>query len=336
MRVVVFGATGNVGTALVRALLADDHITSIVGVARRPPAPHALSSDPRLTWTRCDIADDPLDVVDRADAVVDLAWQIQPSRDEAALRRTNVIGTARVARAVADHRIPAFVYASSVGTYAAHPKHPRVDESWAASGIESSMYSRHKAEVETMLDAFEADHPAIRVVRMRTSLVFQRSAASEIHRLFLGRFLPWRLPRPLRLVPRLDELQFQATHADDIADAYVRVVKAPVRGAFNVAAEPVLDGPTIARAVGGRTLPVPRLVLRFATSASYAARLQPSEPGWLDMATAGPLMDCRRILDETGWIADRSSVSALTELLAGMGDGAGGATVPLQARSAAS
>jgi UDP-glucose 4-epimerase len=332
MRVVVFGATGNVGTALVRALLGDDDVTSIVGVARRLPRPRALSDDPRLTWERRDIATDTLDVVEGADAVVDLAWQIQPSRDEAAMRRTNVIGTSRVARAVADHGVPALVYASSVGTYAAHPKSPRVDESWSAAGIESSTYSRHKAEVELMLDSFEADHSTLRVVRMRTSLVFQRSAASEIHRLFLGRLLPWRLPRPLRLVPRFDALQFQATHSDDIADAYVRVIKAPVRGAFNVAAEPVLDPTTIARAVGGRTVPLPALALRFAASATYAARLQPSEPGWLDMATSGPLMDCRRMADDTGWTPNRSSVDALTELLTGIGDGAGGPTVPLHAR----
>jgi hypothetical protein len=122
-----------------------------------------------------------------------------------------------------------------------------------------------------VLDTFEADHPTVRIVRLRTSLVFQRSAASEIHRLFLGRLLPWRLPRPLRLVPRFDALQFQATHADDIADAYVRVIKAPVRGAFNVAAEPVLDPTTIARAVGGRTVPLPTLAVRFVSSVDCLA-----------------------------------------------------------------
>jgi UDP-glucose 4-epimerase len=334
MRIIVFGATGNVGTAIIRALLADADISSIVALARRLPR-QSLSNDPRLTFERCDVASDRLDVVDGADGVVHLAWQIQPSRDEPAMRRTNVIGTTRVARAVARHGAPAFVCASSVGTYAAHPKHPRVDETWSATGIESSTYSRHKAEVETMLDAFEAEHPSVRVARLRTSLVFQRSAASQIHRLFLGRFLPWHLPGPLRLVPRFDTLQFQATHADDIADAYVRVVKSRLRGAFNVAAEPVLDAPTIARAVGGRSITVPRAALRFVASASYAARLQPSEPGWLDLATAGPLMDCQRLIRETGWMPTRSSVDALTELLAGIGDGAGGETLPLHARTAA-
>jgi nucleoside-diphosphate-sugar epimerase len=331
VKVVVFGATGNVGSALMRALSSRPDVTSLVGVARRVPAP-PLTSDPRLSWHACDIASDSLAVIDGADVVVQLAWQIQPSRDEAAMRRTNVIGTTRIARAVADREVPALVCASSVGTYAAHSRDERVDETWSATGIESSTYSRHKAEVELMLDTFEAEHPRTRVVRMRTSLVFQRSAASRIHRLFLGPFLPWHLPRSLRIVPGVSSLQFQATHADDVADAYLRVITSEVAGPFNVAAEPVLDPAVIADAVGGRTVPMSRALLRTITSMSYAVHLQPTEPGWIDMATRSPLMDASRVRDEVGWLPRHSSVSALRELLDGIGDGAGGTTPPLHPR----
>jgi uncharacterized protein YbjT (DUF2867 family) len=37
MRIAVFGATGNIGTATVERLLVDRHVTDLVGVARRPP-----------------------------------------------------------------------------------------------------------------------------------------------------------------------------------------------------------------------------------------------------------------------------------------------------------
>ena len=39
MRVVVVGATGNVGTSVVSALAADEAVESIVGLARRPGIP---------------------------------------------------------------------------------------------------------------------------------------------------------------------------------------------------------------------------------------------------------------------------------------------------------
>ena len=334
MRVVVIGATGNVGSALVRALAASDAVTEVVGVARRlPPDPGKALGAAKVEWQAVDISTDELDVVSGADAVVDLAWKIQPSRDEAEMRRTNVLGTGRVAEAVAAHGVHAFVYASSVGTYAPHTKDGRADETWPATGIESSTYSRHKAEVEAMLDQFERLHPDIRVVRMRTSLVFQRAAASEIHRLFLGPLLPWHLPRLARLVPNLGTLQFQATHADDIATAYVGAITSDVAGAFNVASEPVLTPALISAAVHGRTVPMTEGIMRAPRLRSPTGcgsnRVSPGGSTWRH---AAPLMDTGRAHRELGWEPSRTSIDALTELLDGIGDGAGADTIPLQPR----
>src|SRR5688572_23477903 len=182
MKVVVIGATGNVGTSLVRALSADREIESITGVARRVPGP----SGDRVDWVSADITSSPLGpILDGADAVIHLAWAIQPSRDDEALRATNVDGSLRVLDGVAKAGIPTLIYASSVGAYSAGPKDRAVDESWPTNGIETSFYSRHKAEVETPLDEFERGEPGVRVVRLRPGLIFKREAATEIRRLFL-------------------------------------------------------------------------------------------------------------------------------------------------------
>jgi len=103
-----------------------------------------------------------------------------------------------------------FVYASSVGAYSPGPKDRRVGETWPTGGIPSSFYSRHKVEVERMLDRFEGERPATRVVRLRPGLIFQRDAASEIRRLFAGPFLPSPLVRPGRvpMVPGIPGLRF--------------------------------------------------------------------------------------------------------------------------------
>src|SRR4051812_13626162 len=127
MRIVVVGASGNVGTSVLRALAADDGVDSIVGVARRLPRLPA----PKTEWKLADISrDDLLPVFRGADAVIHLAWLIQPSRDEATLRATNVEGSRRVFEAVAAAGVPSLVYASSVGAYSPGPKDRAVGEDW--------------------------------------------------------------------------------------------------------------------------------------------------------------------------------------------------------------
>jgi UDP-glucose 4-epimerase len=68
----------------------------------------------------------------------------------------------------------------------------------------------------------------------------------------------------LPAVPSNDRLRVQAVHADDVADAYVRAALSDVRGAFNIAADPVLDATAIAGLYRGRPVPVPLSVLRRA------------------------------------------------------------------------
>ena len=328
MRVVVVGATGNVGTSVLRSLADEPAVDSILGVARRLPA----LGYPKTDWAQADVSRDDLGpLLSGADVVVHLAWLIQPGRDEATLRATNVDGSARVFEAAAAAGVPALVYASSVGAYSPGPKDRRVDESWPTKGIESSFYSRHKAEVERLLDRFERETPSMRVVRLRPGLIFKREAATGIRRLFAGPFLPSPLVRRelIPVVPRTERLVFQAVHSADVGDAYRLAALTDVRGPFNVAAEPVLDPDELARVMSARPIPVHPGLLRAGAVLTYRLRLQPSEPGWLDMGLAVPLMDTTRARRELGWEPRRGSDDALRELLEGIRDRAGVDTPPL-------
>src|SRR5436305_3320820 len=279
MRVVVTGATGNVGTSVVRALSLSGDVSEIVGLARRLPALRV----PKTEWVRADIARDDLAAIfDGADAVVHLAWAIQPSRDELVLREVNVDGSRRVFEAVADAGVPALVYASSVGAYSPGPKDRAVDESWPTDGVESSFYARHKAEVERLLDRFEQEHPNVRSVRLRPGLIFKRNSASEQRRLFGGPLIPTFLLKPewIPIVPDTPRLRFQAVHTDDVAQAYCLAVTTDVSGPFNIAAEPVLDPDRLARLLGARKVPVPGGLLHRLAAFTWRMRLQPSPEGW--------------------------------------------------------
>src|SRR3954471_7113397 len=155
MRIVVVGATGNVGTSVLRAL-ADRADVEVVAVARRLPDARGRSAFRVADWVSADIArDDLVSIFRGADVVVHLAWLIQPSRDVAMLERVNVGGSQRLFSAVVDAGVPPLVHASAVGACSAHPDNERVTEDWPTGGISSSYYSTQKARVESLLDRLE-------------------------------------------------------------------------------------------------------------------------------------------------------------------------------------
>jgi nucleoside-diphosphate-sugar epimerase len=332
MRIVVVGATGNVGSSLVRLLAHDPGVDSVLGVARRAPT----SQHPKTEWREANVVTDDLVPLFRgADAIVHLAWLIQPSHDLSLLRQVNVGGSARVFAAAAAAGVSTLVHASSVGAYSPRAKDRPVDETWPVEGVMSSFYARHKAEVERELDAFEEEHPDVRVVRLRPALIFKRGAATGIRRLFIGPLLPGALLRPglVPVVPDIRGLRFQAVHTDDVAEAYRLVLHRDVRGAFNIAADPVLDSRSLAQILHAKLIPVSAAIARRAMSLLWRLHLQPSPPGWLDLALGVPLLDTTRARKELGWSPRTPADAALRELLAGLREGAGEATPPLSPRT---
>lgn len=329
MRIVIIGATGNVGLALVRELDAGETDVEVVGVARRRPK----AAPAGVEWISADIASDPLEPIVRgADVVVHLAWLIQPGRALDQLRNTNVEGTARLLTAIAAQHVPALVYASSIGAYSPRESTTPIDESWPTHGIATSSYSRQKAYVERMLDDFEARHGDVRVVRLRPGLIFQTEASASQRRYFAGPLLPRRLLRPgvLPVVPHLHGVTFQAVHAEDVAVAYHRAILRDVHGAFNIAPEPILSTADVADLLKARPLPMPFALARTAMDLTWRLRLHPLEPGWLDMAAAIPVLNPARARAELGWEPAFDGREALRTVLRGIAEGAAGPTPPLQ------
>lgn len=312
------GASGNVGTSVLQRLVEDPDITAVTGLARRVTREMPF---PSVDWLRADVAvSDLAEIFDGADAVIHLAWAIQPSHDDARLWRTNVLGSSRVFQATALAGVRSLIYASSVGAYSPGPKDPRVDEAWPTDGIASSFYSRHKATVEWMLDRFQESHPGIRIVRLRPALIFKREAASGIRRLFLGKLFPTPVLAPGRLpgLPLPRSLSLQTVHSDDVAAAYATALKSDVAGAFNLSSEPPLAATDIARLLGTRLLPTPFPALRGAAAASWRAHVQPTPEGWLDMGAFVPRMDWSRARRDLGWQPRVDAPGALRELLSGL------------------
>lgn len=333
LKVVVIGATGNVGTSVLDALSREPSVAEIVGVSRR-------SSDwnhPHVTLTSADAArDDMNELVRGADAVIHLAWLFQPTHRPDVTWTNNVLGAIRVFEAVAAEKVPVLVHASSVAAYSPGPSDHEVDEQWPTHGWPGAAYPREKAYLERWLDSYETRNRSIRVVRMRPGFIFKRESATSQRRLFLGPFLPrWVVgPDRIPLVPLIAGLRVQILHTEDAASAYVSAVLNPVHGAFNLAAEPPVDGDSLAEFLGARRIRIAPGIVRLTLAAAWHLHAAPASPGLFETVLQLPLIDSSRARSELNWSPRHSAKDTLTEFLQGFHDGAGLPTPPLRPDSA--
>ena len=334
MRIVITGASGNVGTALLRRLEGRGH--ELVGVVRRVPAQAAPYAQAR--WYSVDLsepraAERLTPVLRGADAVVHLAWGFQPTRDPDYLERLGVGGTRAVLESAREVGVAHVVHMSSVGAYSPSRGPEPVDESYPTDGTPTSVYSRHKVAAERLLDDFEQIAPHPTVARMRPGFVLQRDAASGLLRYGVPPYVPARALGWLPVLPLARSLVIPVVHADDLADAVARVLERGAGGAFNVSGDPPVRAHDIARAFGARLLPVPApLVGRF-VDLTWRARLQAIDRGWVDLAFSVPLLDTTRARTVLGWAPQHDAVATLADTVQGMQERASTRSPVLRARS---
>jgi nucleoside-diphosphate-sugar epimerase len=336
VRIVVTGASGNIGSALLRRLsrVGSHHV---VGIARRPPGGGVADG---ATWVALDLSDEACEgplrqAMAGADAVVHLAWGFQPSHDTHYLERLEVGGTQRVLDAADTTGVRHLVHMSSIGAYAKRTSMRPVDESWPTTGIPSLAYSRHKAAAERMLDEYEQSGGGLTVTRVRPGIVGQRSAGSALLRFAVPAFVPAVALRHLPVLPLDHRISIPLVHSDDVADAVVRALDRRAGGAFHLAADPPAWPSHIGDAFGAPVVPFPATVLRGLAWAAWQTRLQPVDPGWLDLALSVPMLDTSRARQELGWEPTRSGPEVLQELVDGIVHACSGSTPALRPRTVA-
>ena len=320
MRIVIVGASGNVGTALLRNLARRSDRGPVIGICRRPPTaerPYDIA-----TWRSVDVADpraaDELTaLLQPDDVVVNLAWGFQPTRDTEQLERVGVGGLRAVIDAAERVGVRHLVHMSSVGAYSAGPGQ-RVTEDWPTDGVPTSAYSRHKAAAERLLDGLESRRTDLVVTRLRPGLIFQRAAGSSLLRYGLPGYVPASLIRLLPVLPLDRRLLVAVVHADDVASAIVAAIDRKAAGAFNLAAEPAIGRDDIAAALRAWPVQVPKRMIRAVVAATWTARLQRIDAGWIDLAFAAPLLDTTRAREQLAWEPVVDARSALAEAISGM------------------
>ena len=322
LTVAVTGPTGTFGFGLIPLLQADDRVTRIVGIARRPFDPAAYGWT-KMEYRRGDVRDPEAlrDAFADADVVVHLAFLVTGAASGEVIRAINVGGTLNAFRAAAGVGARRFVYASSVAAYGFHPDNPiGMTEDWPVRPAARLFYAQEKAELELLLRA-EADRSAgTALYLLRPPIVLGPHAVGAKSLLPgplapLGRSLAGRVGRlPLPVPVLVPVLPLQFVHEEDLGQAFLQcIVGAGPPGAYNLAADGILTTADVAREFGLLPLPLPAGPAQAAARAMAALPFLPPAAKWVEAASHPAIMDATRAKKELGWVPRFTALEALRD-----------------------
>ena len=304
MRVVLTGASGDFGTALLRRLITESWVDSIVAVSRSP----LRVSDPRIESVALDLASDPVEpVMAGADVVIHCAFVVEEPRDKAAARRVNVDGSARVLRAADAAGVGVCVMTSSVNAYGPRGGPQILDESAPIGAGPEHYYLHHKALVEEDIRRWRAQSDGrMAVTVLRPTYIVGPDMNNSGLESMRARIVAY--PTPTRSY-------YQFLHQDDLADAYVRVIRERADGEFNLGAEDAVTVAELCRWNRALCLPLPLGLAGRLADLGFRLRLLRYSSHWV---TPGePVTTSRRLRDATGWRPGRTSAQAARLMLTG-------------------
>ena len=322
LTVAVTGPTGTFGFGLMPLLEADDRVSRVVGVARRPFDP-AEQGWHKLDYRQGDVREpQTLDAAFAgADVVVHLAFLIVGG-DRRTTWEINVEGTLNAFRAAARAGARRFVYASSVAAYGFHSDNPvGITEDWPTRPAARLFYAQEKAELEQLLAEESAKHPEMELYLVRPPIVLGPHAVGgkELPALVspLARLADAARRRlPVRLPVLTPDLPIQLIHEQDVGRALLLcAVGAGAPGAYNIAADDVLTLSQVAAELG--LLPIPTPAGPAHALARLASRLPflPASAQWVEAASHPAVMDTSRARSVLGWQPLVSARQALRDSL---------------------
>ncbi|MHB1585662.1 MAG: NAD-dependent epimerase/dehydratase family protein [Acidiferrobacteraceae bacterium] len=304
MRVAVTGSASRLAQVVIPRLLAHPGVTHVIGIDLRPGT---LRHD-RFESHVMDIrSGETRGVLSGVDAVVHLAFVVMRSllgrqrRDRELMRSLNVDGSQSVFSGAAAAGAHCLIHCSSASVYGWGERNERLDEHAPFRSLPGFFYAEDKIRVERLLDAFEPEHPGMRIVRLRPHAILGPHAQPILKQLATSRIYPL-LPRPHPLI--------QCVHEEDVADALLHALFEPTAtGAFNLATDDAESLRSVTRS-RGFAIGVPLPALHALASLSWWFGQDSTDPAWVAGLRHSLVLDTTRARDILRWTPRYRSMNA--------------------------
>jgi UDP-glucose 4-epimerase len=296
MRYVITGGAGYIGSRLVDLLSRREDTERIVICDVNPPRG---GYKPKTEYERMDVRDGAAvrDVLDRArpDALVHLAFVLNPSHDEELMYDVDVNGTHNVLFAASEVGTKHVLVASSATAYGAFPDNPvPITEEHPVRGVPVFSYARDKTESDRLCQLWAERHPDRVMTIVRPCIVFGPNVDNYLVRLWT------KAPFAADTAGILDnELQF--VHEDDVVDAMAQLLLGRHAGAFNVAGDGTMTMRETFELIGSPVRKLPLRAYRALARAMWAARASEAPPGQIEFALHSWIVSANKLKLTTAW-----------------------------------
>lgn len=302
--IAVTGAEGLVGRDLVERLRQRPDVSRVLALDIEVPAHVRSGVDARVV----DVRDPGLaQVLAGCDALVHLAFVVEPRKDEAAMRDVNVLGTQNILRCAQEAGIGRVVVLSSAMAYGALPDNDLpLTEASPLRGTDDLPHVGHKVEVERWMANWAAEPSRPSLAVLRPSLITGPGANDVLTRL---------LETPPFLMVRGHRPPIQFTHVEDVTSAIELLLDQPtLTGAFNCASEGWLSSDEFLAISDVRHVELPLEVAHQLAHRAWQVGLSPFHPGLLPFAMHPWVVSVQRLVD-AGWHPKHSNRDALAEMV---------------------
>ena len=275
MKYLITGGSGYIGSRLTDLLVERDD-NEVVNLDIRPPAvPRS-----RTRFIRMDIRDRGMQDLlerERPDALIHLAFVLNPMRDEQTMYDIDVNGTANVLAAASAAGVQQLLVASSTTAYGAFPDNPvPMSEDWPVRGLPGYEYARDKTEIDRQCQLWAAQHPDRVMTIVRPTIVFGPNVDNYIVRFW----------STSPFFPMLDgnDPEWQFVHEEDVVYAISRLVSERRGGIFNLTGDGTIKLSEAARIAGLKKRKMSLKVYKRIAKASWRLRLPRVEapPGQIE------------------------------------------------------
>jgi UDP-glucose 4-epimerase len=294
VRYLVTGGAGYIGSRLVDVLSRREDTQRLVICDLAPPGDYR----PKTQFERVDVRDrDAICAVlerTRPDALVHLAFILNPSHDEQLMYDVDVNGTHNVLEAAAAAGTPQVLVTSSAVAYGAFPDNPvPLTEDEPVRGVASFSYARDKTEADRICQLWAARYPERVMTIVRPSIVLGPNVDNYLVRLWTK--------APFAVDAGQLENLIQFVHEDDLVEAVSGLLLGRHGGAFNVAG----DGPMTLREtfeiIGTPVRRMPLRAYRGLARAAWRLRATEAPPGQIEFSLYPWIVSTDKLKQTLGW-----------------------------------